>query len=77
MNQRELHRAVLEQAALYFGWNNFDHYKKARSRNAKKLVNQVYHMSMNEKENMLQALKNKDEHDAYEADFGKIIIKNN
>lgn len=66
MSEKGLHRAVLHQAALYFGWENFKHYARINAKYANKLVNQVYHMTTEQKKEMLKALRNKPAHDEYD-----------
>lgn len=53
----ELHRLVLEEASRYFGWDNWLHYQKRRNRQAKKLVNQVYHLSITEKIDQIRSIR--------------------
>lgn len=53
----ELHRMVLEESATYYGWDNFKQYQTRKCRQARSLLDQVYHMSTNEKRDQIRSIR--------------------
>lgn len=56
MSNGDLHQAILERSAVYFGWSSFEEYKQRRRRQSGKLINQVYHMPLQEKRKLLKTI---------------------
>lgn len=73
MDEGKLHKDILEAAAVYFGWKNWENYCNSRRRNSKALKTKVYNMSIIEKAAMLRAIKSVSE---YEKENGEIILNN-
>ena len=50
-------RDVLTEVAIHFGWESWDHYHKNNYHHAKKIKQDVYDMSYEDKQNMLRNIR--------------------